>query len=260
MLASAATQWRNDRFRKYTLAPVAHAPLRAASSLHSTLLRPYAASPRPLFSSDASYADQVSKNYAFQGLRGCHPGVAAAPAYGRRLQPAAVFVKCERVPPARVIVEIQLHADPGLGVAQLQFAGPWRHSVFIRPDLKQHQLVAVLGQILQCSFTVPIIQKIRDDDHQPALRIGPDEFLHRRKIIRGAGRLQVGKAVHHSRETVAPPGGNYAMRQAVAEALNLYGVQAHQADIAQRPRQFPRVIELHSAVPHHAGPPIPLPS
>src|SRR5260370_15787196 len=190
MLASAATQWRNDRFRKYTLAPVAHAPLRAASSLHSTLLRPYAASPRPLFSSDASYADQVSKNYAFQGLRGCHPGVAAAPAYGRRLQPAAVFVKCERVPPARVIVEIQLHADPGLGVAQLQFARPWRHPVLIRPDLQQHELLAVIGQILQRSFAVPVIQKIRAHDHQPPLRMGAGEFPNHAGRRRGSVRWQ----------------------------------------------------------------------
>ena len=56
---------------------------------------------------------------------------------------------------------------------------------------------------------------------------------------------RVGESVHHSRETVPPAGGDHALLQAVGEALNLDRVQAHQAHVAQRARQFPRVIELH---------------
>src|SRR5215831_18614035 len=97
-----ARNCRNDKFRKYT-----------------TLQFRFAApEPRSLISSDASYADQVSKNYTFQGLRSGNAGVTAAPAYRRGLQTGRVFVEGARVALARVFVEIQLHGNPRLGIAQ----------------------------------------------------------------------------------------------------------------------------------------------
>src|SRR3954447_4721744 len=109
---NTARNWRNDKFRKYTALP-----FRAPDS-----------KPRFLLSSDASYTDQVSKNYTFQGLRSGNTGVAAASAHGSGLQCSRVLVESARIALARVVVEIELHGDPGFGVAQLQFPGPWRYT------------------------------------------------------------------------------------------------------------------------------------
>src|ERR1019366_3610762 len=68
-------------------------------------------------SRDASHADQVAEDDAFQGLRGGDAGVAAPAAHRHGLQPGRVVVEGPRVPPARVIIEIQLQNGAGLGVA-----------------------------------------------------------------------------------------------------------------------------------------------
>src|ERR1035438_3389468 len=81
---------------------------RAFSSLRFPLRLRVSAGNWPLRASrDASHADQVSENDAFQGLRGGHSGVAAAAAHRHGLQPGTVFVEGARVPPAGVVVEIQ---------------------------------------------------------------------------------------------------------------------------------------------------------
>src|ERR1019366_5528457 len=49
-------------------------------------------------SRDASHADQVAEDHAFQGLRGGDAGVAAAAAHRHRLQARRVLVKGARVP------------------------------------------------------------------------------------------------------------------------------------------------------------------
>src|SRR5207244_8907431 len=105
---NTARNCRKDRFRKYTVLP----------------FRAPGPEPRSLFSSDASYANQVSKNYTFQGLRSGNTGVAAASSHGRGLQCGRVFVEGAGVALARVVVKIKLHGHPGLGVAQLHFPGP----------------------------------------------------------------------------------------------------------------------------------------
>src|ERR1035438_8493661 len=58
------------------------------------------------FSRDASHADQVAEDHAFQGLRGGDAGVAAAAAHRHGLQAGRVLVEGARVPLARGIVEI----------------------------------------------------------------------------------------------------------------------------------------------------------
>src|ERR1017187_7335087 len=197
IVTNTARNWRKERFRKYTVPlfrprhvpsmwgrlatcaavgyrrrPAANAGVRSGSgrlttgrSLPSCPTSPLP-SARPLFSRDASHADQVSENDAFQGLRGGHSGVAAAAAHRHGLQPGTVFVEGAGVPPAGVVVEIQFHAGPGFGVAQFQFAGPRGNAVFIRPDLQQHQFMPVIGQILQRFFAAPVVQEIGDDDDQ----------------------------------------------------------------------------------------------
>src|ERR1035437_7791358 len=106
---NTARNWRKERFRKYT-APLPYAakpePDESMSSTQrrrerrgrrredqrqrSVFLCAYLSvlcvsalngpppSPRPLSSRDASHADQVSEDDAFQGLRGGDPGIAAA--------------------------------------------------------------------------------------------------------------------------------------------------------------------------------------
>src|ERR1019366_717723 len=147
---NTARNWRKERFRKYT-APLPYAakpePDESMSStqrrrerrgrrredqrqrsffaccylcvLCVSALNAISALNGPFrFSRNPSHADQVSEDDAFQGLRGGDPGIAAAAAHRHGLQPGAIFVEGAGVAPARVIVEIQFHAGPGLGVAQ----------------------------------------------------------------------------------------------------------------------------------------------
>src|ERR1039458_841739 len=151
MTPNTARNWRKERFRKYTIPlfrprrvpsmwgrlatcaavgyrrrPAANAGVPLPSCPTSPL-----PSPRPLSSSDASHADQVSENDAFQGLRGGHSGVAAAAAPPHGLEAGTVCVEGAGVPMAGGVVEIQFHAGPGFGAAPFQFAGPRRHAVVI---------------------------------------------------------------------------------------------------------------------------------
>src|ERR1019366_5297569 len=261
IVPKTARNWRKERFRKY-MSPFPYSvnpePIGKAISTQrrrerrdkrredKTSWRPGTESASPAYSSlrflcvlcvsalsgllthmlssrDASHADQVAEDDAFQGLRGGDAGITAAAAHRHGLQSGAVLVEGERVLPARVIVEIQFQGGAGLGVAQFQLTGPWRHAVFIRPQLQKHELVAVIGEILQRSLAALVIQEIRDDDDQPALRIRADEFPDRRQVIRGARRLKCGNAVHHSKEAVPATGGHHALHQAAGEALDLDG-------------------------------------
>src|ERR1035441_8581109 len=143
MTPNTARNWRRERFRKYTM-PL---PYAAKPELNGRMTSPQshrdaeisAEKNENLFSSDASHADQVSENDAFQGLRGGHSGVAAAAAHRHGLEAGTVCVEGAGIALAGGVVEIQFHAGPGFGVAQFQFAGPRRHAVFIRPDLQEHQ-------------------------------------------------------------------------------------------------------------------------
>src|ERR1035437_8864307 len=86
---NTARNWRKERFRKYTGPPVRpEAHLCIVESLphgrgsDRSRDREGALSSRAgQFSRDASHADQVSEDDAFQGLRGGDPGIAAAAAH-----------------------------------------------------------------------------------------------------------------------------------------------------------------------------------
>src|ERR1019366_4745680 len=99
IVPNTARNWRKERFRKYTR-PLPETSTRrrrwvgcrrwdkppacpserssdVRASLGCTRQEPYATGS----SCDAPHADQVSEDDAFQGLRGGHPGVAAAAAH-----------------------------------------------------------------------------------------------------------------------------------------------------------------------------------
>ncbi len=67
----------------------------------------------------------------------------------------------------------------------------------------------------------------------------------------GPPGFQGGDGVHHAREAVPAAGARDALRQAVREAVDLDGVEAHQPDVAQRGGQPPGVVELSAAVRRH---------
>ena len=87
---------------------------------------------------------------------------------------------------ARLLVKLNFHDFARLAVFQFQFAGPRRHTVFFRPQLNQEQLVPEITQILQRLIAPGVIEKIGDDDQQPALYKGPDEVArqHREIVLR----------------------------------------------------------------------------
>src|ERR1035437_8591170 len=95
MTPNTARNWRKERFRKY-MVPLFR-PRRVPSIWGRCPTSPLP-SPRPRFSSDASHADQVSENDAFQGLRGGHSGVAAAAAHRHGLEAGTVCVEGAGVP------------------------------------------------------------------------------------------------------------------------------------------------------------------
>src|SRR5476649_1130902 len=169
-----ATNCRKDRFRKYigSARPGGY-PLAAGSPPRPKT--PAARPPAPPRSCDPPHPDQVAEDYALQRLRRGDSGVAPVAAQRHGLNRGTVFVKGAGVAFPRGFVKIQFDAGAGFGIAQLQFSNPGRGTVLIRPDLKQHELVAEIGQILQRSLAAVVVQKIRNHDDQPALRIRTDE-------------------------------------------------------------------------------------
>src|SRR5450759_2527383 len=125
IVPNTARNWRRERFRKYTTPPMwgrlatcAAVDYRRRSDANAgvpsgsgrlTIGRSLPSGPTIQFSRDASHADQVSEDDAFQGLRGGDPGIAAAAAHRHGLQAGRVFIEGAGVALARVIVEIQFH-------------------------------------------------------------------------------------------------------------------------------------------------------
>src|SRR5581483_6901575 len=83
----------------------------------------------PLASRDAPGLDQVSKNDGFERLRRGDSRIPPAAAIGHRLDRIGVFVEGPRVALARFLVEVEFQGGAGLGIAQFQFADPWRHAI-----------------------------------------------------------------------------------------------------------------------------------
>src|SRR5215831_1828792 len=177
---------------------------------------------RPISSSsDASHFYQISKYDAFQRLRGADPCVATSAAKGQGLDQIGVFVEGGAIAPAGIVVEVQLYARSGFGVAQFEFPGPWRIAVLFREDLEEHQLVAEVGEVLQCPFAGLVVQKIGDDDHQPPLWKSADEFADHRDVIGWPRRFHCGDPIGHVTKAMPPAGREHAMMQSVGEPADL---------------------------------------
>src|SRR5689334_12542045 len=83
-------------------------------------------------------------------------------------------------------VEADFDGRARFGVGQIQLAFPRRIAILLIPDVQKHEFVAKVGQILQGALAVGLIQKIGNDDDQPALRIFGDELARYLKEIRAA--------------------------------------------------------------------------
>src|SRR5215471_15845936 len=167
---------------------------------------------RPISSSsDASHFYQISKYDAFQRLRGADPCVATSAAKGQGLDQIGVFVEGGAIAPAGIIVEVQLYAGSGFGVAQLEFARPGRIAVLFREELEQHQFVTEVREVLQSPFAGLIVQKIGDDDHQSPLWKGADELADHRDVIGWPRRFHCGDPIGHVTKTMPAAGRENAM-------------------------------------------------
>ena len=75
-------------------------------------------------------------------------------------------------------------------IFNFELAIPRRLTILVRPHMDQNHLVPEIRQILQRLLTPRVIQKIRDHDHQPALRIPRNKIARDVKKLRRAARLQ----------------------------------------------------------------------
>src|SRR5450759_905049 len=92
---NTARNWSKERFRKYTTPPFRTAALtplpygrgsdKTRDSCRSRDREGAVSSNAGQFSRDASHADQVAEDDAFQRLRGGDPGIAPAAAHGHGL-------------------------------------------------------------------------------------------------------------------------------------------------------------------------------
>src|ERR1039458_4598373 len=200
-----AANWRRERFRKY-IAPLSpgeesqNSPQRSRDAekiertapRFSTSLTPldcepamnvqphgfFSASPRlrgensSFSSSDPPHSYQVAEDHGLDGLGGRDAGVTAAAALRHGLDGGGVFVERVGIADAGLVVEVEFEGRAGFGIAEFEFAGPGRSAIFVGPDLEEHELVAVVGQILEGAFAAGVVQEIGDHDDQAALGIG----------------------------------------------------------------------------------------
>src|SRR5262249_35901215 len=150
----------------------------------------------------------------------------------------AVFVEFPSVPLPGTVVEVELEVDAGFRVAQFQFAGPGRSAIFVSPDLKKHELVAEVGEVLKSALAAAVVEKIGNDDHQPAMAVIADKFADDGEIIGGAAGLERGEAVHDSRKAVASARGEDARLEAAVKAVDLDGVEPDETDVAECGGEF----------------------
>src|SRR6185312_9861764 len=134
---------------------------------------------------------------------------------------------------------------------KFQLARPWRRAILFRPNLNQQQLVAEIRQILQGALDSFVVEKIRDHDHQAALRIGSNEFPDHRDEIGLPARLNRLQSVGDSEETMPASRRDNTLRQTLAESANLNAVEPHQPDITERRGQLARIFKLLPAMRGH---------
>src|ERR1039458_2788927 len=154
-----AANWKRERFRKYMGNGVG--------------------------SSYASHAYQVAEDVGLDGLRRGDAGVPAATAMGHGLDGGGVLVEGVGIADAGLVVEIEFEGGAGFGVAEFEFAGPGRSAIFVGPNLEEHELVAVVGQILEGAFAAGVVEEIGDHDDQAALGIGGNELADDGQVIGG---------------------------------------------------------------------------
>ncbi len=160
------------------------------------------------------------------------PYVAAAVAQANPLDVARVGVERLRVVCASRVVETDLQSLSGFGVRQVEQSVPAGLTIFVGPDLDQNQLMAEVGQVLQGPFTARVVQKVGNDDQQPALRIGGDEVARNLKIVGAAAEFELLENFHCRNKAVPAASAQEGIRQFVAEGLDADGVQPHQAYVA----------------------------
>ena len=72
---------------------------------------------------------------------------------------------------ASLLVRIDFEMGAGFSVDQVEFACPGRLAIFRRPDVDQQEFVAKIGDVLQRPLGVVLIEEIRNDQRQAALRV-----------------------------------------------------------------------------------------
>src|SRR3981081_311253 len=98
--------------------------------------------------------------------------------------------------------------------------------------MNQHQLMAAIGKVLQWIKTVAVVQEIRDDDQEPALRVFMIELPGDFQKVTRTGWFQVGQELGGRHEPVPAAAAQKRMIQMIAEWLDGDQVEFHQTDKA----------------------------
>src|ERR1700733_7205551 len=187
---------------------------------------------------------QRTKNALFDRGGYGQSDVPPAIAQSQPVQPLAIIPKSLGIPLAGFIVEGDLYRGPTLGVSQLQFTVAGGCGVFSAPDLNQENLVSEVSQVLQWLQAIHVVEKIRKDQRQAALRIGGDE-LARHFVKAGAAlRCQRAEELFGGVKTMPAAAGHKAIQEARGERLQSDVIVAHQADVGEGGGQTQRVLEL----------------
>src|SRR5215831_4419209 len=139
----------------------------------------------------------------------------------------AEFIEARRVALASVGIESEFNALSGFGILELQFALPRRLTVFVRPNLHQHQLVTEIGKILERPFAVVFVEKIGNDQKQPTLGVLGDELARAIQKIRLTSRSEGTQEVHRWLKTVPTTRCREGVVQRGRERLNANCIQAN---------------------------------
>src|SRR5262249_11442599 len=101
-----------------------------------------------------------------------------------------------------------------------------------------------IGQVLQRFLAPVVIQKVGDDDQQPALWISGNKFPYRLIEAGASLRPQLGQVVHNGGESVPAAATKKPFAQSIAERLDADRVQPDQRHITQRGGQLTRIFEF----------------
>src|SRR5579872_1429267 len=242
---SVATIWRRrERSSRYNATTTADTVPNMAMNSASVRLRRYIVGCSYSLLLNSACSGDRAEDCILDSNRGRKADVTSAIPVCHALQRLRVRIEGVGVAAPGVCVERNFQAHSLFGVDQFQFSAPRRNPVLVSPYLDQEQLMSEVGEVLEGFFATGIVEKIRDDDQQPALRIIGDKISRHLKVISATGGLEIAEEIDGGDEAVAPAAAEEGVGQPVAERLQADGIQAHQPDIAERCGEAARIVKL----------------